>query len=233
MLKQLKKLSEATNTNLLEAFTALLDYSIGFLSVPGQTKIDGWKYSEQNEVFAETFAALVQEYKKGIDLRGWCDPLGDLFMDFCAGFTSTRGQFFTPIDLCSLMAELSLPSEQREPHYSNTPFGRRSTISDPTCGSGRNLLASYHRATSVLHWERKPYIIGEDVDPLCVKMTALNLCVHGCFGEVICHNTLTDVHTCSFGYIINEAAHPFPTPVPSIRRSTNPRDFYACQWPGK
>lgn len=56
-------------------------------------------------------------------------------------------------------------------------------MGDPTCGSGRLLLA-YHA--------RNPenYLIGEDINRTCCLMTVCNMLIHGCVGEVICHDSL-------------------------------------------
>lgn len=230
--KQLQTLAAATNQNLLEAFGSLLDYSIGFFSVGEQTKIKGWEFGkEQNKVFYQTFQALIMEYKAGIGKHGWHDPLGDLFMSFSKGFVSTRGQYFSPPDMCDMVASVTMSGEM--PDGNNTKFGKRPIIGDSAAGSSRMLLAAHTLAMEKLKWKKKPYIASEDLDPLCTKMSALNLCVHGCFGEVVNHNTLTEPKSISFGYIINETMHPFPSPVPSIRYSENPRDFYICGYGAK
>jgi hypothetical protein len=74
-------------------------------------------------------------------------------------------------------------------------------------------------------YNRQPYLSGEDIDSTCCKMSAVNMAVHGCFGEVVCHNTLCEPDIVRAGYIINETMYPIPTPVPSIRRCTDPRAF--------
>jgi hypothetical protein len=56
-------------------------------------------------------------------------------------------------------------------------------------------------------------------------MSAVNLAMHGCFGEIVCHNTLSEPDVVRAGYIINETMYPIPTPVPSIRRCTDPHAF--------
>ena len=58
-------------------------------------------------------------------------------------------------------------------------------ILDPTCGSGRMLLAA-HRAQGAGH-----EYYGIDIDRTCVKMTAINLFFNGIWnGEVMCANAL-------------------------------------------
>lgn len=229
MLKDdLIKLSQKTGKDILTTFKDFLDYTIGYFGVGGTKKIEGWNYtSEQNKLFYDAFYGLItDEYKPGIDRRGWCDPLGDTFMDLGKGFASMRGQYFTPVDLCDLMAETTLQGPM--PEGQMTTFGKRPTIDDPTCGSSRNLLAAHVRAMETLKWPKKPYLVGEDIDPMCCKMSAINLCVHGCYGEVVCHNTLTDPKGVTFGYVINETMCPMPCPMPSIRRSDKKKDFFVC-----
>jgi type I restriction enzyme M protein len=60
-------------------------------------------------------------------------------------------------------------------------FGQ--TINEPCSGSGRMVLAA-NQVT------KGNYYVCEDLDPICCKMTAINLCFHEIRGEVHCHDTL-------------------------------------------
>jgi hypothetical protein len=60
-------------------------------------------------------------------------------------------------------------------------------------------------------------------------MAAINMAFHGCFGEAVVHDTLTEPGEVRLGYIINETMYPFPTDVPSIRKETNPLKFTATR----
>jgi type I restriction enzyme M protein len=68
---------------------------------------------------------------------------------------------------------------------------------------------------------RKPYLIGEDLDAMCCKMSAVNLMSHGCYGEVVCHNTLTEPGEVRMGFVVNEGMYPF-VGIPTIRRENKP-----------
>ncbi len=61
--------------------------------------------------------------------------------------------------------------------------GKGLTINDPTCGSGRFLIA-FHG-----HFPGN-YTYAEDIDPICCKMASINMMLHGCEVEVIQHNSL-------------------------------------------
>lgn len=229
--KALEQLATSIKGSPLEAFSALIDYMIGYYYAEPYHKIEGWKYDKScNKYFHAAMQSMKREWTKGIALHGWHDPLGDTFMKYCQGFAAAKGQFFTPENIAELMAKIGLviggPKQGRE-----TRFGRRLTIGDPTCGSGRNLIAAHTMIIGKDRTGRKPYLIGEDIDPLCVKMTALNMVFHKCFGEVICHNTLTEWGSLSFGYIIGETAYPIPNSVYLLRETKNPADYFLFNSP--
>ena len=127
-----------------------------------------------------------------------------------------KGQFFTPHTICDFLAKISLDDreEETEPRVLCGSFGRRVVVNDCACGSARLLLAAHD--TNCERGHRAYYFIGEDIDRICCKMAAVNMCAHGMFGEVVCHNTLTEPHKANFGYIINEGLYPFPG-CPTIR----------------
>jgi type I restriction-modification system DNA methylase subunit len=87
------------------------------------------------------------------------DVLGDLFQG--AITYGENQQVLTPEPVARLMARLATGEFVLEE-------GRRPTVCDPCCGSGRMLLA-----VAELHgdWE----FFGQDIDLRCVRMTALNL----------------------------------------------------------
>ena len=122
-----------------------------------------------------------------------------------------------------------------EAHGAETPFGHRVCINDPAAGSSRLLLAgaSIFRKMQkdqlgydeVMQDSRRPYLIAEDLDYNCAKMSAINMAVHGCFGECVCHDSLVYPEGVMLGYIVNETMWPFPCPIPSIRKVTDPMRF--------
>jgi type I restriction enzyme M protein len=108
---------------------------------------------------------------------GWYDPLGMIFEEYTSRRgASQMGQFFTPPGVCDLMASIAATS------HSGT------WVNDPSAGSGRNLLA--HIGLDPAHRLQCRYL-GQDLDRMCVKMTALNLAMHGMSGYSIHCNTLT------------------------------------------
>jgi len=101
------------------------------------------------------------------------DVLGDIFT---GGITyGEKGQFFTPDTICELMVGLTIQDDESR---------ERKSVNDPTCGSGRFLLAVGKKHP---HWE----LVGQDVDHRCAQMTAINLGLHGLRGWAVWQNTLT------------------------------------------
>lgn len=109
-----------------------------------------------------------------------------------------KRQFFTPVHICDLM-EMCTETDGKK-------TGQR--INDPTCGSGRLLLA-YH----VRHLGN--YLVAEDVNRTCCLMTICNMLIHGCVGEVIHHDSLCPENFMD-GWMVNHTLT--QTGIPSIRR---------------
>ena len=199
----------------------LLTYIIGYFN-PEPKPNPTWKYTkEQNKEFYDMMCDYIRVMEEQTSKHEWFDAWGDLFMSLTPR-GGERGQFFTPTDICNLMSEAGI-STDAEPVKVCGSFGKRVVIGDPAAGSSRNLLASHARF--IRDHKRKPYLIAEDLDLMCCKMSAVNLMMHGCFGEVICHNTLADPKGLLVGYIINEGMYPMQPGMPTIRVFTEPERF--------
>lgn len=118
---------------------------------------------------ADAFGSLVIEMNG--DGSGLVDPFGDFFMENISH--GHNGQFFTPMDLCHMMAQITGIAETVN-----------KTVLDCACGSGRTLLA----AAKV---NRYNLFYGADVDYTCARMAAVNMCLNGMMGEIAWMNSLT------------------------------------------
>lgn len=146
---------------------------------PGQRGID---------LFGELFAELLLAMEKSDG-----DILGDLFEGAIS--YGENGLFLTPENLAQCMALLSLDEGARPP--SDAPL----YVNDPCCGTGRLLL----EAAKV---NPRVELVGQDIDPRCVKITAINLGLRSRYGWVICGNTLTN--EMYFGYRVGSFYHETP-----------------------
>lgn len=221
--KKIKDFTYSNGYDVTRVLEDLLDYIIAFFDIE-RKPIDGWSYSGEE---CASFYDMMSEYFRVLNVqlnnenKPWYDAWGDLFMSLHTG-GGGKGQFFTPECMCNMMCETTLDKDEEPEATHPTPFGRRVTVSDCAAGSSRNLLAAH--AVFIRNGWRKPYLVAEDVDLTCCKMSAVNMAVHGCFGEVVCHNTLTDPCGVNAGFIINEALWPLPG-IPSIGRVNTPQSF--------
>lgn len=217
---KIKAFATTNGKQTINVLENLLDYIIGYFD-PTNTPIKDWKYGkEDNAKFYDMMATYFQVMERELNRNTWFDAWGDLFMSLITN-GGNKGQFFTPPTICNIMSEAILGKEPEATQ--NTTFGKRVIISDCACGSSRNLLAAM--AVFAKNAWRKPYFVAEDLDLLCCKMSAINMAIHGCFGEVICHDTLCEPDKVRKGYIVNETMFPFPTNIPSIRPCSDENRF--------
>lgn len=152
------------------------------------------KYDEDDiNIFPKLLGCLFIIYENEITEGYWSDPLGTFYEILTGNYKKSKlGQFFTPPALCDMMAMLTIPKGT---------FGK--TVSEPTCGSGRAILAIHHHSPG-------NHFTACDLDHMCVKMTCINMAMHGIKGDVFHMNTLT-LETYS-KYVINHDYHTTKTP---------------------
>ncbi len=125
------------------------------------------------DALCKLFGELMRIYENAAIVGDWRDPLGEYYECLAGNYKKSNfGQYFTPKPLCDMMALLTKPDD----------FGL--TVSEPCSGSGRMVLAHNHHA-------KGNYFVCQDLDPICCKMTAINLCFHEVRAEVHCMNALT------------------------------------------
>ena len=143
-----------------------------YLEAIGKYKNDDLRFE-----FPKLLAQLTIEMEEGIDSGMGTDVLGDFYEQNLSRKGS--GQFFTPWHICEFMAKCTVESVE------DKPVDRPLRILDPSCGSGRMLLAG-NKVNGPMH-----EYYGVDIDETCVKMTALNLFLNGMFhSEVMCADAL-------------------------------------------
>lgn len=208
-----------------QVLSDLLTYIIGNFN-PEPIPNPHWRYTkEQNMEFHKMMCDYLRVMQEQLNHHEWYDAWGDLFMELTPK-GGARGQFFTPSDICNLMAESQVDTSH-EPDKVCGAFGKRVLVGDPAAGSSRNLLAVHARF--VRDNKKIPYLVAEDIDLMCCKMSAVNMMVHGCFGEVICHNTLTDPKKVLVGYLVNEGLYPMKPGMPTIRIKHEPEWFVSLR----
>ena len=210
-------------------YTSLIDYMAGFLDWSG-TPVSGWKFDkEQNMQFHKMMLNALTVFEVRMEGSEWYDIFGDFFMQYL-GDKDKRGQCFTPECVSDLCAKMLMKDNLEGVEKNDCGlFGERYIVNDMACGSGRLLLS----ASSYMEKRRNEYVyaIGEDIDSVCVKQTAINLAIHGYYGEVICHDTIKEPDSIRFGYIVNEGLMLTGRKgLPNLRYSVKPDDFILTKY---
>lgn len=184
-----------------DVFYDFVDYLIACFLITGDKELGNRlekKYGKEYPKVRELFKQLLFAHNKALNFREWYDGLGIIYETITSKWKSSKmGQFFTPPSLVDLMTLLTMGD--------NKDTGK--LISDPACGSGRLLIASHAHKPGNYH-------CGQDLDQVCAKMSAINMVLHGCIGEVACMNTIT--MEWFFSYEINP--HIMNFGFPSLRK---------------
>jgi len=202
-----------------EVMTAFLEWVIwGFCSDGSLSWESGKRFKEdERDIFYEMFTEWIKVQDNRIKMdMGWYDMFGTYYEVHIAGKSrrNGKGQFFTPPHICDFMV-LTMGE--------NGQVGQK--VSDPTCGSGRLLLAFHAKFPG-------NYMCAEDIDRMCCLMTVCNFLVHGAVGEVVHHNSL-DPDSWMDGWIVNENLNnPLHKHygIPHVRRLTKDESFITKHW---
>lgn len=174
VLSEFRKLNEYVHGSAVDTFNHFLAFTVNGFTLGGEG-LKWWKYSkEQTSRFLEFFQTWTKSLSEMLQLRPWYDFLGEIYEDEVASknHKSFTGQFFTPHQICELMAAITMSSNEK-----------RDFIGDPCCGSGRLLLAAYAVNPAVV-------VQAQDLDRTCVMMTVCNFIAHGVHGKVIWGDSL-------------------------------------------
>lgn len=209
-IKLLQAYAHSEGRDVQSVFSEMLDFFIETFSVENFIKFKGdlpalfASRKESNPIIFEAMEHWLIYAEKDIADNGVCDFFGELYESMFLGKSkaSAMGQFFTPMPLCQSMASVL-----------QTPDTK--IVGEPSCGSGRNVLAHWQSADKSKLIEYR----CEDLDPISVRMCSLNMMINGMYGRVICHDSL-DPNSFHFGYAINEVRYPLPSPYYSIRPIT-------------
>lgn len=209
-------LVKKVNEDSLKVVDDCLTYIIARLSINEDCDVKWYHPADITKEFSNFMYLYLDFMQEQLQNKFWYDAWGDMFMENSGNFKSFRGQFFTPSAVSDLCARISFCD--MHPLVSG-----RQVINDCACGSARMLLAAQEQAFN--NKLEQPYLVGEDIDGICCKMAAVNLAVHGCFGEVIRHDSLKEPGEFRYGYIINESLAS-GMDYPCIRFSADKNDFW-------
>lgn len=148
------------------------------------------KYGKEDQKIFPELAAIVT---MALTDNPEQDFLGTIFMNLNLG-NNLRGQFFTPYNVCRLMAELTIGAEIV------TEIKKKGYISinDPCCGAGATLIAGVHAAQKYLEEAKIPMnyqncvlVVAQDIDETVALMCYIQISLLGVAGYVKVGNSLT------------------------------------------
>jgi len=115
------------------------------------------------------------------------DFLGSMYMRLELG-SHYHGQFFTPYNLSSLMARVSLGDMKQK-------LDSEGWISmcDPCIGGGAMMIAGANYAKEIgINYQQSILFAGQDIDNIAGMMAYIQLSLLGCPGYIVIANTLTN-----------------------------------------
>lgn len=137
------------------------------------------KYSEKEiQIFLQIFAEIVNQ----LEAEPEQDFLGDLYMQLDLG-SHWHGQFFTPYNVCKMMADLQLPDEL------SFEDAKAVTITDCACGGGALLIASAHSyrkkmAKIGLNAQDFVCLYAQDLSMVAALMCYIQISLQGYAGKI-------------------------------------------------
>lgn len=137
--------------------------------------------TQERDVFPHLLAQMITSLVENPEQ----DFLGGLFMLLDLG-NHWKGQFFTPYDICRLMAAIVI--RDREPQIQQHGW---TNICDPCCGAGALLIAARNEMIRHGFGPDQALYVAQDVDRTAALMCYLQLSLLGCAGYVVVGNSLT------------------------------------------
>lgn len=206
--KGFREFTYRNGMEMSQVFQDWLRFIIGNFTIHPEPD-PSWRYTkEQNLFFHQMMCEWFTIMDQQVDKLGWYDIFGELYMCLVvsSSHAQSTGQFFTPMNVCNMMS-LMLNTENKTGEL----------INDPTCGSGRLLLAAHAKSPG-------NYLVGEDLELTCCLMTVCNFIIHGGVGVVIWHNSL-DPASYNGGWLVNERLNS-GLPIPHVRKVSQ-KEAYA------
>ena len=170
------------------------------ISIANSVDISGDTHDKREKEYADCIKRLGGDKNAGelftyvvqaLDADQEQDFLGKLFMCLELG-NHWRGQFFTPYDICKMMAAVSLEDTQFNMKEELLTKGWIS-INDPACGAGATLIAAANQLSQQhINYQTDALFVGQDIDRVAGMMCYIQLSLLGCAGYIVIANTLTN-----------------------------------------
>lgn len=194
-----KKISSLCNQR--QAWQVWTDFiTAAAISIANSIDICGEVHDKRNAEYAECIkrlggednaAELFNYIVKALETDQEQDFLGSIYMNLDLG-SHWHGQFFTPYDICRMMAEMSLNGGGRDAKEEILDHGFIS-INDPACGAGATLIAAANQLRrQYINYQTDALFVGQDIDRVAGMMCYIQLSLLGCAGYIVIADTLSN-----------------------------------------
>ncbi|MCI9350160.1 MAG: SAM-dependent DNA methyltransferase [Oscillibacter sp.] len=147
-----------------------------------ETLLQKYHPKEKAELY-QALLNLIKQICENVERGRFEDLLGPAFMELRMG---SKGQDFTPRDICALTARLTAPGFQTLPDCGYF------TLDEPACGAcGMVLAVAEQIQNSGLNPTQHLVVRAEDLDIRCVWMSYIQLSLYGIPAVVIHGSTLS------------------------------------------
>ncbi len=134
------------------------------------------------EIAAQILGIIVMALEKDPDQ----DFLGKLYMNLNLG-NHWKGQFFTPYDVCRVMAEMTVGNGKEEIEEKGWI-----SVGDPCVGGGAMMIAAANVfRRKGINYQNHVVFVGQDIDRVVAMMAYIQLSLLGCAGYITVGNSLT------------------------------------------
>ena len=131
---------------------------------------------------AQLFAAVVNALEENPEQ----DFLGQMYMGMNLG-NHWQGQFFTPYNVCRMMAEINFGDGAKAEAESKGYL----SVCDPCVGAGAMLIAAANAMRRAdINYQTSAVFVGQDVDRVVALMAYIQLSLLGCPGYIIVGDSL-------------------------------------------
>lgn len=139
---------------------------------------------DQMMAMSQTLHELIEAMEK----RPFVDLLGPIHMEIGGGLKHA-GEFYTPPEVCKLMAEISVRGAASE-----FPLDRPVSVMEPCCGGGQMCLSTVEAIVN-MGWDALNIKMDcSDINKLAVNQTFVNLTLHG-VPAVVRHQNVLSLET--------------------------------------
>lgn len=137
-----------------------------------------------NEIAAKIFAVITVALDKNPEQ----DFLGKMYMQLNLS-NHWKGQFFTPYDVCRMMAKMNIGPETVE------EVDKRGylSVADPACGAGAMLIAAANAfEIHGINYQQNVIFVAQDIDRVVAQMCYIQLSLLGCAGYVVVADSISN-----------------------------------------